>query len=58
MVFFLCYAINHVASMTLRAVSFLALLAVAASADYVVDDTNGIGRMFDGIGGLSGGGVS
>ena len=27
-------------------------------ADYMLDDSVGLGRMFDGIGGLSGGGVS
>ena len=27
-------------------------------ADYTLDDSAGLGRMFDGIGGLSGGGVS
>ena len=27
-------------------------------ADYTLDDSVGLGRMFDGIGGLSGGGVS
>lgn len=29
-----------------------------ACADYVIDDSVGLGRMFNGIGGLSGGGVS
>lgn len=28
-----------------------------ARADYTLDDSVGLGRMFDGIGGLSGGGV-
>ena len=27
-------------------------------AEYILDDTVGLGRVFDGIGGLSGGGVS
>ena len=44
--------------MSSRMFKFLALLAVAVSADYVIDDSGGLGRMFDGIGGLSGGGVS
>ena len=39
------------------ALNLLILLAVGVSGDYVVDDTGGVGRMFDGIGGLSGGGV-
>ena len=34
------------------------LVVVVNSTDYVVDDSGGLGRMFDGIGGLSGGGVS
>jgi len=42
----------------LVAVNLLALLAVGVRGDYVVDDTEGVGKMFDGIGGLSGGGVS
>jgi len=44
--------------MSLEAVNLLAVLVVVVSADYVVDDSGGLGRMFDGIGGLSGGGVS
>ena len=44
--------------MSSGAVNLLAVLAVVVSADYVVDDSSGLGRMFDGIGGLSGGGVS
>ena len=40
---------------------FLLLVALGccgAAAPYVLDDTGGLGRVFDGIGGLSGGGVS
>lgn len=49
------------------AMSFLAVLFVArlslhlpraVSQTYVLDDGVGLGRQFDGIGGLSGGGVS
>ncbi len=42
----------------------IALLIIAslhihrAGGSYLVDDVGGIGRRFDGIGGLSGGGVS
>ena len=31
---------------------------VSVHSAYIVDDSNGLGRAFDGIGGLSGGGVS
>jgi len=36
----------------------LALSSDYSCAEYVVDDSVGLGRMFNGIGGLSGGGVS
>ncbi len=36
----------------------IALCSGAAAQTYVLDDTGGLGRVFDGIGGLSGGGVS
>ena len=41
--------------------ALLIILALASNyvcANYVVDDSVGLGRMFNGIGGLSGGGVS
>ena len=41
----------------LVAVAVLCALPTAAKV-YVVDDSVGLGRRFDGIGGLSGGGVS
>ena len=36
---------------------FVASVAVLASGQYVLDNSVGLGRKFDGIGGLSGGGV-
>ena len=41
-------------------VSFTVLIATIdpVRADYTLDDSVGLGRVFDGIGGLSGGGVS
>ena len=44
------------------AVSLLVCLVIQAGvsrgASYTLDDSGGLGRRFDGIGGLSGGGVS
>lgn len=43
-----------------RVISFITvyeLMAVLVAADIVFDDSSGYGRVFDGIGGLSGGGV-
>lgn len=39
---------------------FISLRVLVCSADqnYFIDDSGGFGRTFDGIGGLSGGGVS
>ena len=42
---------------TLLAVLLVATIA-AADESYILDDSVGLGRRFDGIGGLSGGGVS
>lgn len=39
-------------------VSLLAVAVLSGAAPYVLDDSHGLGRRFDGIGGLSGGGVS
>ena len=36
----------------------LAVFNDYSCADYIIDDSVGLGRMFNGIGGLSGGGVS
>ena len=36
----------------------LTFVTVAETDTYVIDDHNGLGRRFDGIGGISGGGVS
>ena len=36
----------------------VALGCGTAANPYILDDTGGLGRVFDGIGGLSGGGVS
>ena len=47
-----------------RMISFILLLcrfftiAICVTDQYVLDDKVGLGRVFDGIGGLSGGGVS
>ena len=45
--------------MTLAVLVLLAcVLGLSHPQTYIVDDTAGLGRRFDGIGGLSGGGVS
>jgi len=48
--------------MNIRTAAILLLtitkLIIDVRADYILDDSVGLGRMFDGIGGLSGGGVS
>ena len=56
---------HHVPNMNSKLVTLsgalLVVLALAnnnACAGYVIDDSVGLGRMFNGIGGLSGGGVS
>lgn len=38
--------------------SIFLYISVCLGEDYDLDDTTGLGRSFDGIGGLSGGGVS
>ena len=48
----------HQPAMKLLGISLVLFFARATVCDYVVDDTPGLGRRFDGIGGLSGGGVS
>jgi len=53
----ICHVSNMQANMCWRVLNLLALLA-AVGADYIIDDSGGLGRMFDGIGGLSGGGVA
>lgn len=40
------------------AVPLLLCTLLASSGAYVLDDSNGLGREFDGIGAVSGGGVS
>ena len=45
-------------SRTLLLLVSLVWLFAASSQSYVLDDSVGLGRRFDGIGGLSGGGVS
>ncbi|XP_071482497.1 galactocerebrosidase-like isoform X1 [Diadema antillarum] len=42
----------------LRSVIHLVAVTSFALGSYVIDDTNGLGRRFDGIGGLSGGGAT
>ena len=45
----------------LKVFNFLLILHLqnyVKSENYIVDNSNGLGRIFDGIGGLSGGGVS
>lgn len=37
---------------------FLSVYIISSSGDYLIDDRIGLGRTFDGVGGLSGGGVS
>ena len=49
---------NRSAAILLFAVTLLSVNINFARADYTLDDSIGLGRMFDGIGGLSGGGVS
>ena len=41
----------------LVAITLLIADVYLVRADYTLDDSVGLGRMFDGIGGLSGGGV-
>ena len=43
---------------TLAAFVLFTLSVVESDDTYTLDDSPGLGRMFDGIGGLSGGGVS
>lgn len=38
--------------------SIFIFISVCLGQDYDIDDTTGFGRSFDGIGGVSGGGVS
>ena len=45
-------------SLTAHVVAFLFFSFSPHSFGYVIDDSVGLGRRFDGIGGLSGGGVS
>ena len=42
----------------MRIAVILLTVISAVSAQYIVDDSKGLGPTFDGIGGLSGGGVS
>lgn len=44
-------------ALSVVAAVILCVLARSDAQTYVVDDTPGLGRRFDGIGGLSGGGV-
>lgn len=46
------------APLIMMSTTLLPFVLMSVSAQYVVDDSVGLGRRFDGIGGLSGGGVS
>ena len=53
--------VQHASIVNMVAVWFITTLFVVfvgLGGTYILDDTPGLGRVFDGIGGLSGGGVS
>ncbi len=54
----LCFSVKQMAVSQVAPVLCLTLLYHLCVADYTIDDSYGLGRTFDGIGGLSGGGVS
>ena len=51
-------AVRSLKSFWLGLTLILEVYHAASGQDYIIDDTHGLGRRFDGIGGLSGGGVS